>query len=715
MALNLTQGAAREAIAAADVAMLRRGGVLVDDPRRERPRYFDGRFLAARDLIRDQQYFLAREADLGRAAGSGVASGLHVQVGSTPQSLQLGAGQGITPAGELVLLPHDLPLNLADIPQTEQLSARFGLGRLPVAPLRSRTGLFVLALRPVEFTANPVGAYPTALTGARTVEDGDVIEATAVVLVPWQDDGAADALDARRGRAARSIFTQDIGAATSANLLPLAMLALQGNSLVWLDEAMLRRELGADRGDLPGLGFSPRALRLAHLLQHQDHLADVVAQVDGRPFAAATRFPALPPAGPLPPGVINPADFTQRYFPPEVDADFSIIPEDELPALVEESLALPAIDFLASEAALDLTAVLVLAPVPRAEFRSVLARLSSRSRPLKPAAPNRLAQQKPLQILQRLRLPLPLDLADPANPSDAEWMRLARLPSLWFVRRRNLAYRDDMAGAPVVVSGRNEWAVEDAVRARLTTLGLGAALHRVLGAASSQAAAGVFSLLATPQLAASATLTAASLGALAARIAPPAPAAGAGSATEAAAAAGPAAGPIGRGGSAAGIARADVLAVGAEIASGTVGRGLTRLEQASPRPVTRTALINLASNDAWRRLDAAAAGAAPAALPQMATRLRRGAAAERALEAVPGRQAQATVTAKRAARQQAEQASEKIRQQTARQTGQQTAQQTGQQTIRPVTKPAAGQKAQAKAGPMAKAPAKATKPTKPSP
>ena len=690
MALNLTQGAAREAIAAADVALLRRGGVLVDDPRRERPRYFDGRFLAARDLIRDQQYFLAREADLGRAAGSGVASGLHVQAGSTPQSLRLSAGQGITPAGELVLLPHDLPLNLADIPQTEQLSARFGLGRLPVAPLRSRTGLFVLALRPVEFTAHPVGAYPTSLTGARTVEDGDVIEATAVVLVPWQDDGAADALDARRGRAARTIFTQDGSAATSANLLPLAMLALQGNHLVWLDEAMLRRELGADRGDLPGLGFSPRALRLAHLLQHQDHLADVVAQLHGRPFAAATQFPALPPAGPLPPGVINPVDFTQRYFPPEVDVDFSIIPEDELPALVEESLALPAIDFLASEAALDLTAVLVLAPVPRAEFRSVLARLSSRSRLLKPAAPNRLAQQKPLQILQRLRLPLPLDVADPANPSDAEWMRLARLPSLWFVRRRNLAYRDDLAGAPVALSGRNERLVEDEVRARVNALGLGQALDRVLGAASSQAAAGVFSLLARPQLAASATLTAASLGALAARIAPVAAAGGVSGGVGAEAVGGDASAVP-----SAGIARADVLAVGAEIAAGTTGRGLARLEQASPRPVTRTALINLSSNDAWRRLDAAALGAAPEALPSLAARLRRGAAAERAVAPVPAGPAKAAATVKPTAN-----AAAKAAVQPATPAATKS---TTKPTNRPTTRPAARQ--------PAKAAAKAAKPS----
>lgn len=629
MAFNLTQGAAREPIDAADVVLLRRSGVLVDDPRRQRPRYFDGRFLAARDLIRDQQYFLTREADLGRAAGSGVANGLHVDAGATLQALTVRAGQGVTPAGELVLLPDDLALDLADIPVAEQLSARFGLGRIPAAPLRSRTGLFVLALRPVEFTANPVGAYPTTLTGPRTVEDGDVIEATAVVLVPWQDDGAADALEARRGRAARTLFTQPGQApGTSANLLPLAMLALQGNSLVWLDEAMVRRELGADRGDLPGLGFSPRALRVAHLVQHQDHLADVVAAMQGRSFAAATQFPALPPAGPLPLGVIAPADFTQRYFPSEVDVDFSIIPDDELPALVEETLALPPIDFLASEAALDLTAVLVLAPVPRAEFRGVLARLRNvRSRPLKPAAPNRVAQQKPLEILQRLRLPIPLAVPDAADPVDAEWMRLARLPNLWYVRRRNLAYRDDLAGAPVTVAGRNELADERAVSDRISALGLGDALGRVLGAASTQAAAGVVSLLATPKLQASPALTAAALGALVSRI-------GVGS------------------DAAAGVPSIDhaaVLAVGADLVDGSTGSGLTRLEQAAGQPASRTALANLASSDAWRKLDASARIAPLAVLSQLATRLRRGAAPPKAL--VPE-----TPAAKVAARQRATQA-----------------------------------------------------------
>jgi hypothetical protein len=593
---NLTGGAAREQMDAAQVGALRQAGVLIEDPRRERPRYFDGRFLAARDLIRDQQYFLTREADLGRAAGSGVAHGLFVTPGSTPHALQVSAGQGVTPAGELVLIPQNLNLNLADVPVADMLSAKFGLSRIPVAPLRSRTGLFVLALRPVEFTANPIGAYQTSLTGPRTVEDGDVIEGTALVLVPYQDDGAADALEARRGRAARAIFTQDHHNIASANVLPIAMLALQSNTIVWIDEALVRRELGADRGDLPGLGFAPRALRLAHLLQHQTHLSDVVAHLQGRSFAAATQFPALPPAGPLPPGTIDTRDFTQRYFPAEVDVDFSIIPEDELPALIDEALALAPIDFLASEAALDLTAVLVLAPVPRSDYRAVMAKLESRRRTLKPSAPNMVAQRRPLEILQRLRLPQPFVLPDVSNPADAEWARLANLPTLWYVRRRNLAYRDDLVGNGVAATGRDEVALEDAVRARVTQLGLSPQLDAVLAKSTTKAAWSVMSLLALPRLAESPALTAAALGALNAK-----------------AAAAPLVG--GR------LANADVLAVGVDLKTPGVGDGLVLLERGTTGGVPTPALASLASNDAWRALDARAVLTPRADLSMLIARL----------------------------------------------------------------------------------------------
>lgn len=674
MSVSLTRGSSRETLSPEEVLQLRQQGSLVVDARRMRPRYFDGRFLSARDLIRDQQYMLIREADLARTVGSGVAEGLQVGDGDNLHSLRIRAGQGVTPAGELVRLPADLAVNLADIAMSEQLSARFGLTRVPATPPRSRTGLFVLALRPVEYTDNPVGAYPTSLTGPRTVEDGDVIEATAVVLIPWQEDGAADQPAARRARAARTIFTQPQDRGISANVLPLAMLALQSNTLVWIDEAMVRRELGSDRGDLPGLGFSPRGLRLAHLMQYQNHLADVVVQLSGRTFAAASQFEALPPAGPLPPGIINPADFTQRFFPSMVDVDFSIIPEDELPALVEETLALPPIDLRASDAALDMTAVLVLAPVPRDEFRAVAGRLSPRTRLLRPAAANLVARRKPLEVLQGLRLPSAISAPAIPTPADAEWARLAQLPSLWYVRRRNLAYRDDLVGVPQSAIGSNELLIEQAVAARMAALGLTQPYERVIAASTPKAAALTMALFASPRLMDSPALTAAALGSLvqkvdeAAAATPPAEPAAAPAVSGASpqpdpgsTAAMPSATPTptepepalaGEGTAAptpvpAPLAtepvspplvgpadlpvitvkpslRIDALAVQSvvnEMVQPSVGAGLMNLENATGSTLSSAALNQLASGTTWKAVDSVAATAAPAQVELIAQRM----------------------------------------------------------------------------------------------
>lgn len=596
--MDLTQGAARVAVSPTDVAALRAAGVLVLDARRERPRYFDGRFLAARDLIRDQQYFLTREADLGRAAGSGVATGLNV-TDAGAQQLRISAGHGVTPAGELVMMPRALDLSLANIAAAEQLSARFGLSRIAQPPLRSRTGLFILALRPVEFTANPVGAYPTSITGQRTVEDGDVVEATAVVLVPWQDDGASDALDARRGRAARQIFVAGQEAGVSANVLPLAMLALANNTLMWIDEAMVRRELGADRGDLPGLGFSPRALRLAHLMQYQDHLSDVVRAGGARGVPATTHFPALPSAGPLPPNVINPSDFTQNFFPAEIDVDFSVVPEDELPALVEDALALQPVDFSVSSEALDSTAVLIVAPVPRHQWRSVISKLTTRTRVVKPAAPNLVSQRKPFEVLQALRVPRTATPPDSTQGPDAEWQRLAALPTLWFVRRRHLALRDDFTGAWREGVAGDERIATLALRQRVTELGLAQQLDNVITKATPAAASTLTKLLASPRFTESATLTAAAIGSLA-------QAAKDGTAVT---------------GSAATLDQVTVLKVAADLNAPRVGQGLARVEQAVPAgsSIPVATLQQMAAGDQWKTLDRQGSMASATLLKRLAT------------------------------------------------------------------------------------------------
>jgi hypothetical protein len=162
--------------------------VLVGDPRRWRPRWFDGRFLAASDLLAEQNYFLVRQSDLGRATGSGVIDGLGVTVidnpGDSPDQLDIAPGYGVSDTGELIPLLEPLRFNPADVPEMRRLDAAFGLQVIPNEPGQSRTGLYVLALRPVEWTANPIGAYPTSLTGQRTVEDGTIVEGVAVSLIP---------------------------------------------------------------------------------------------------------------------------------------------------------------------------------------------------------------------------------------------------------------------------------------------------------------------------------------------------------------------------------------------------------------------------------------------------------------------------------------------------------------------------------------------------
>src|SRR5690348_85774 len=175
-----TKGPARYKLNITAVQRLEAAKILIHDDRRLRSFFFDGRFLTAKDLTREQTYFLTRQADLVRSGGIGIISGLRVTMGSSSRSLCISAGHGATPSGEIVVIPKDLPdVRLDDLPAIQRLDAAFGLSSVPTEPARSRSGLYVVALRPVEYTAHPVASYPSSLSTARQVHDGDIIEATA--------------------------------------------------------------------------------------------------------------------------------------------------------------------------------------------------------------------------------------------------------------------------------------------------------------------------------------------------------------------------------------------------------------------------------------------------------------------------------------------------------------------------------------------------------
>jgi hypothetical protein len=515
MLTTTMQGPMRERIAArnesdqAQLQQLVQSNTLVADDRRRRPLYFDGRFLDAAALTREQDYFLTRQSDLGRAGGSGVVFGLAVRSTSDGSTLQIDPGQGVAPSGESVVLPAPLAIRLTDVTDSEQLDAAFGIRRRPTESVRNRTGLFIVALRAVEFTANPIAAYPTSITGRRTVEDGDIIEGVVATLIPYRDPGGDGEISRRRARAARTLFVEGRTSGLPVDALPLAMVALERNIVRWLDVAMVRREIGTEHADVLGLGVAPRAVRAAHLLQYDQHLADVVRDRDnsnrGRRFPASDAFLALPPAGRMPAAAINTADFTQTFFPPEVDVDLSIVPEDEVAALLEESMLLPPIDLTLTGNALESTAVLVLVPVPAFRVRTLQATLSNITRTLRTAAPGLIAQRRPIEVLRGITLPritLPIPITQ--SPADAAWAAEVTGAAttgnglLWYIRRRNVDYRSDLAGGVVRVTG-DDTATETAVTNAARTLGLDTRLANLRDSATTLGNAEIVSLVSSPK------------------------------------------------------------------------------------------------------------------------------------------------------------------------------------------------------------------------
>lgn len=431
--------------------------VLVGDSRRWRPRWFDGRFLAAADLQAEQNYFLVRQSDLGRASGSGVVDGLMVSevVSRQIDRLRIAPGSGITDTGELIVLPEELLVAPTDVPEIKRLDAAFGLQVIPNEPGRNRTGLYILALRLVEWTANPIGAYPTSLTGRRTAEDGTIVEGVAVSLIPYPDTSNEESWIRRRARVAREIFAEGRDRGLDGGVLPLAMVALRGNFVEWVDPFLVRRETGAEQPAGMDFGFGARALREAHLLQYQAHLADALDAQSDQAFTAASYFDALPPVGQFPAKALDPEKLTQRFFPAGIDVELSFVPDDELPALLEESLLLPPIDLTDSVDALDGTGVIVLVPLSRADFnrnRSALPNWDAQQPHLTSTFLQLKSRATPMQLLlaQRFR---PIPAAPTADPQEEAWRQLLRnalqQPLLWYVRRRHLPISSNVAGTAV--------------------------------------------------------------------------------------------------------------------------------------------------------------------------------------------------------------------------------------------------------------------------
>ncbi|WP_172330695.1 hypothetical protein [Mangrovicoccus sp. HB161399] len=446
----------RELIDEATAAELRAQGVLSVDAERSLPVWFDGRFLAARDLLREQNYFLTRQGDMARGMGRGVIDGLEVYPSAAADGagarLEILAGHGIAKSGTHLLLAEDLQIDLAELAVADGVNARLGTSSSPAVPAQNRSGLFVLSLRPVEFTANKIASYPTGTDGTRDLRDGDRIEAVAVTLTPFGVSEPAADSGTLRAAAARQIFRGGQDLQLAAHALPIAMIAMRLGKIDWIDMHMVRRTLTASRRDVLGLGLADDQRRLAHFHQYDmvfRELEQSYLETGRSPaWAAREAFRLLPAAGRMPRGAIDPVAFTQSYFPPEMEVELSLIPEDELPALLDDSFDLAPIDLDGGEA-LENVGVLVLVPVPRSLLASEISALQPLERQLRPAALYGWGHVKPLERIDVFRLSLAdvTRAAQPPEPSATQsaWADLlARDVGIWYVRRRTLVRNLDL-------------------------------------------------------------------------------------------------------------------------------------------------------------------------------------------------------------------------------------------------------------------------------
>ncbi|HSD60291.1 MAG TPA: hypothetical protein VLC55_05495 [Burkholderiales bacterium] len=508
-----------------DLATAINNGTILVDGARRRPFYFDGRFLTADDLTADQDYARARQSDLAQAIGPGVISGLMVNLerGATANNVELliEEGLGITPAGDLVVVGEAVRTRLDAIPESATIDAQLGIKQLATAAARNRSGLYLLALRPVEFSTNPVPSYPTSLDGARSVHDGDIVEATAVTLIPYPDRSGSEDVAAKRARVAREIFFEGQRPGVLQEALPLAMLCLEGGALRWLDVYLVRREVGAESTLAAGLSQRPRALLEAWFKQHQDHVAAIGAPAIAGGFNATKYFDALPPVGMIPASTLkfDGQTLTQSFFPPVVDCEFAFVPSDEVAVLVDEALALPPIDLLSGDEDLDQLSVLIVAPVTRQELEAHKRNLANVARTVRAAAPLALAKRSPLEALTRItvspRLLLPVGAQEQqvANAWSGA-LQAAQNAALranrgcfWYLRRRQLPYYAEISGATVRLAG-DAAALDTEVEVRLAKDKLFDRFQEITKTLPRLAQAEAVNLLAAPRLALSEKLSA---------------------------------------------------------------------------------------------------------------------------------------------------------------------------------------------------------------
>jgi hypothetical protein len=287
--------------------------------------YFDGKFLRAEDLNREQLYLRSLVHLSNQAGGAGVVNGLTVSL-AAGGALQISAGLAIDPAGRVLYLPHDATVGVAALLEASRQSAGAAttggsspaMGESAFSPCESATtppssvtttfptDLYLIALAQAEALCGEEDVYGKLCEDACVTStdrpyklEGVVVRALPLSLCPPTCTAAWLTAKHRRSQVASAYYATEralLGkfmsgarlrldlwcqgaAAQSGSVVPLAVVAVNGGAVTFLDVWTARRE----RMESPPRSFwawqmmmRPWSVFLAQVLQFQCQLHEVL-------------------------------------------------------------------------------------------------------------------------------------------------------------------------------------------------------------------------------------------------------------------------------------------------------------------------------------------------------------------------------------------------------------------------------------------------------
>jgi hypothetical protein len=343
-------------------------------PRLGRLHYFPGRHLTDVALGREQAVRIQRLALRGRAVTAGVVDGLEVGWRPTADGVAftVSPGHALTTAGLDLVVDRTIEVPYAALKlfdhATQQVSA-VPIGQLPAPPAAAFAAVLVLEAGFADDADLPLAAQTdddgTDFTPCPRVPEDEVYlkttstDAARLVLypLPWDEPAGAQ----WQNRAAWSVFNREAAGETipwHELGVPLALIGFAADQKVeWIDRHAVVRPAGKPRQRvLINPAFDARVWT-ARFDQFCAQLSTLAA-----PVGAGELFRFLPPIGLLPKTYLSlaqraasptaPAAWipTQRFFPRDYVVDVSVVPLEQLDALIADSMRLQPYDLSTRDA-----------------------------------------------------------------------------------------------------------------------------------------------------------------------------------------------------------------------------------------------------------------------------------------------------------------------------------------------------------------------------